>query len=79
MQAASVKTGEYRRVITDAQTAIDSAMHAMEQLRQASEFSKMLERMRSMIFNRDGTVGISLRSWALGVILPEGVRICLAL
>jgi exonuclease SbcC len=68
LQAASVKTGEYRRVITDAQTAIDSAMHAMEQLRQASEFSKMLERMRSMIFNRDGMVGISLRSWALGVI-----------
>src|SRR5215216_4433865 len=27
-----------------------------------------LERMRSMIFNRDGMVGISLRSWALGVI-----------
>src|SRR5918992_1491978 len=68
LQTASVKTGEYRRVITDAQVAIDSATHAMEQLRQASEFSKMLERMRSMIFNRDGMVGISLRSWALGVI-----------
>src|SRR5215213_9216848 len=68
LQTASVKTGEYRRVITDAQAAIDSAKHAMEQLRQASEFSKMLERMRSMIFNRDGMVGISLRSWALGVI-----------
>src|SRR5919106_1655371 len=68
LQTASVKTGEYRRVITDAQAAIDSATHAMEQLRQASEFSKMLERMRSMIFNRDGMVGISLRSWALGVI-----------
>ena len=68
LQTASVKTGEYGRVITDAQAAIDSAKHAMEQLRQASEFSKMLERMRSMIFNRDGMVGISLRSWALGVI-----------
>src|ERR687894_156193 len=68
LQTASVKTGEYRRVITDAQAAIDSAKHALEQLRQASEFSKMLERIRSMIFNRDGMVGISLRSWALGVI-----------
>ncbi len=68
LQTASVKTGEYRRVITDAQAAIDSAKHAMEQLRHASEFSKMLERIRSMIFNRDGMVGISLRSWALGVI-----------
>lgn len=68
LQTASVKTGEYRRVITDAQAAIDSAKHALEQLRQASEFSKMLERIRSMIFNRDGMVGISLRSLALGVI-----------
>jgi DNA repair protein SbcC/Rad50 len=68
LQTASIKTGEYRRVITDAQTAIDSAKHAMEQLRQASEFSKVLEKIRSVIFNRDGMVGISLRSWALGVI-----------
>jgi DNA repair protein SbcC/Rad50 len=68
LQIASVKTGEYRRVISDAQVAIDSANHAIDQLRQAGEFSKMLERVRSMIFNRDGMVGISLRSWALGVI-----------
>jgi DNA repair protein SbcC/Rad50 len=68
LQTASVKTGEYRRVLTDAQTAIDSAKHAMEQLRQASEFSTLLEKIRSVIFNRDGMVGISLRSWALGVI-----------
>jgi exonuclease SbcC len=68
LQTASVKTGEYRRVLTDAQTAIDSAKHAMEQLRQASEFSTVLEKIRSVIFNRDGMVGISLRSWALGVI-----------
>ena len=68
LQNASVKIGEYRRVITDAQIAIDSGKHAMEQLRQASEFSKVLEKIRSVIFNRDGIVGISLRSWALGVI-----------
>jgi DNA repair protein SbcC/Rad50 len=68
LQIASVKTGEYRRVLTDAQTAIDSAKHAMGQLRQASEFSTVLEKIRSVIFNRDGMVGTSLRSWALGVI-----------
>jgi DNA repair protein SbcC/Rad50 len=68
LQTASVKIGEYRRVITDAQIAIDSGKHAMEQLRQASEFSKVIEKIRSVIFNRDGIVGISLRSWALGVI-----------
>ena len=68
LQTTSVKTGEYRRVITDAQTAIVTAKHAMEQLRQASEFFTVLEKIRSVIFNRDGMVGISLRSWALGVI-----------
>ena len=68
LQNASAKTGEYRRVLSDAQAAIDSAKHAIDQLRQAYEFAKMLERIRSVIFNRDGMVGISLRSWALGVI-----------
>ncbi|MFL6479573.1 MAG: AAA family ATPase [Nitrososphaera sp.] len=68
LQNASARTGEYRRVLSDAQTAIDSAKHAIDQLRQAYEFAKMLERIRSVIFNRDGMVGISLRSWALGVI-----------
>ncbi|MDQ3848723.1 MAG: AAA family ATPase [Thermoproteota archaeon] len=68
LQNASAKTGEYRRVLSDAQAAIDSAKHAIDQLRRAYKFSKILERIRSMIFNRDGMVGISLRSWALGVI-----------
>ncbi|MFL6484134.1 MAG: AAA family ATPase [Nitrososphaera sp.] len=68
LQNASARTGEYRRVLSDAQTAIDSAKHAIDQLRQAYEFAKVLERIRSVIFNRDGKVGISLRSWALGVI-----------
>ncbi|MFL6511227.1 MAG: AAA family ATPase [Nitrososphaera sp.] len=68
LQNASARTGEYRRVLSDAQTAIDSAKHAIDQLRQAYEFAKVLERIRSVIFNRDGMVGISLRSWALGVI-----------
>ena len=68
LQTANVKIGEYQRALNDAQTAIGSAKNAMEQLRQASEFSTLLEKMRSVIFNRDGMVGISLRSWALGVI-----------
>src|SRR5919109_1092378 len=68
LQTASVKVGGYSRVLTDAQTAIDSAKHAMAQLLQVSELYTMLEKIRSVIFNRDGMVGISLRSWALGVI-----------
>ena len=46
LQTTSVKSGEYRRVITDAQTAIVTAKHAMEQLRQASEFFTVLEKIR---------------------------------
>lgn len=68
LQTISVKTGEYMRVVTDAEAAIVAAKHAMEQLRQASEFSTVMEKIRSVIFNRDGMVGISLRSWALKVI-----------
>ena len=69
LQTASVKTGEYGRVITDAQAAIDYC-----QACNGSSYDRRLnspqcwKEMRSMIFNRDGMVGISLRSWALGVI-----------
>jgi exonuclease SbcC len=55
-------------VIKDAQAAIDSAKQAIEQLQRASEFVRTVEKIRSLIFNRDGMVGISLRSWALSVI-----------
>jgi len=68
LQNATAKTGEYRRVIKDAQCAIDSNKRAIQQLRKAAEFAKTLDKIRSMIFNRDGMIGISLRSWALEVI-----------
>jgi DNA repair protein SbcC/Rad50 len=68
LQSVSVKTGEYGHVIADAQASIDSVKHAIKQLQRASEFSKVLERMRYMVFNRDGIVSISIRSWVLRVI-----------
>ena len=40
----------------------------IKQLQHASEFVRSLEKIRSHIFNRDGVVGISLRSWALQVV-----------
>ena len=60
--------GVYQKAIDDATHAIDSGRKAVEQLRTASEFVRTLEKIRSMIFNRDGMVGISLRSWALAVV-----------
>jgi exonuclease SbcC len=62
------KIGMHQRAIDDAKATIDSARKAIEQLKRASEFITTLDKIRSVIFNRDGMVGTSLRSWALGVI-----------
>ena len=62
------KVGVHQRAIDDHKNAIDSAKKAVDQLRSAAEFIRTLDKIRSVIFNRDGMVGISLRSWALEVI-----------
>jgi DNA repair protein SbcC/Rad50 len=62
------KVGVHQKAIDDARSAIDSGRKVIEQLQKASEFVRTLEKIRSVIFNRDGTVGTSLRSWALGVV-----------
>jgi exonuclease SbcC len=68
LEDANQKIGAYRHTIESATKEIDSARQAIGQLRQAAEFAKTLDKIRSMIFNRDGMVGMSLRSWALQVI-----------
>jgi exonuclease SbcC len=68
LQGTSAKIGAHQKTIDDARMAIDSAKKAIERLREASGFVKTLEKIRSHVFNRDGTVGMSLRSWALSVI-----------
>jgi exonuclease SbcC len=62
------KVGMHQKTIEDAKSAIDSGRKAIGQLQSASEFVRTLDKIRSVIFNRDGMVGTSLRSWALGVI-----------
>jgi DNA repair protein SbcC/Rad50 len=68
LQNANTKIGEYQKTVKDAQDAIDYAGRVITQLQEASGFVKNLDTIRSRIFNRDGVVGISLRSWALEVI-----------
>ena len=68
LQDINRKIGLHQKTIEDARGAIDSGRKAIEQLHMASEFIKTLDKIRSVIFNRDGMVGMSLRSWALGVI-----------
>lgn len=67
----SRKMGIHQNAIDDAKSAIDSGRKVLEQLLKAAEFVRMLEKIRSVIFNRDGMVGISLRTWALGVISQQ--------
>jgi exonuclease SbcC len=62
------KMGVYQKVIDDAKSSIDSGRKILDRLQKASGFVKTLDKIRSVIFNRDGMVGMSLRSWALGVI-----------
>jgi exonuclease SbcC len=68
LQDANRKIGGYQKTIGDAEVAIDSAKKTIVQLQEAAGFARMLENIRSQIFNRDGPIGTSLRSWAIKVI-----------
>jgi exonuclease SbcC len=68
MQDASSRLGAHQNAAKDAKAAIESDRKALFALGHAVELVCLLERIRSHVFNRDGTVGMSLRSWALAVI-----------
>ncbi|MGH9993241.1 MAG: AAA family ATPase, partial [Nitrososphaera sp.] len=68
LQEVNRRIGGYQKTIDDAKNAIDSARKSIAQLRDASIVAGILDRIRSNIFNRDGPIGTSLRSWAIKVI-----------
>lgn len=68
LEEINQRIGAYRHAILTTTEEIASARQATVKLRQAADFVKILEKIRSVIFNRDGMVGMSLRSWALEVI-----------
>jgi DNA repair protein SbcC/Rad50 len=68
LQDASARLGAHQKAADDLAAAIDSDRKALARLEQASEFVCLLERIRSLVYNRDGTVGMSLRSWALQTV-----------
>jgi len=68
LQAASTRLGAYQKTADDLKAAIELDKSAAEKLERATELVCTLERIRSNVYNRDGPVGISLRSWALSVI-----------
>jgi exonuclease SbcC len=68
LESVHKKIGGYQHTAEEARKVIDSSIKTIKQLQQASEFVKMLEKIRSAVFYRDGTVGKSIRSWAIKVI-----------
>jgi exonuclease SbcC len=68
LQDTNRRIGVYQKTISDALEAIESAKKNIEVLRGASEFVRVLEKIRSTIYNRDGPIATSLRSWAIKVI-----------
>lgn len=68
LESAHKKIGGYQHTVEEAIKVIDSSNKIIEQLRHASEFVKVLAKIRSAVFYRDGAVGKSIRSWAIKMI-----------
>lgn len=56
------------RTVSDLETEIIEFDGLISELHAASRFISDLEKIRSMVFNRDGVVSSSLRTWALNLI-----------
>ena len=68
LQDAHRRMGIYQKTASDAVQAIESGGITILELKEASEFVRILEKIRASVFNRDGPIGTSLRSWAIKVI-----------
>ena len=66
--AINTKIGATQRSVLDAKETIDTSNKILAELEHAAKYLNILEGIRSMVFNRDGFVGLSLRSWALKMI-----------
>lgn len=62
------KIGSYQKAIEDARNTVDSSKEIIIKLQSAAELTGQLDKIRSLVFNRDGLVGTSLRSWALKMV-----------
>jgi exonuclease SbcC len=62
------RIGEYRSKAEQAQEECKLLESAVKELDKAYEYVKILEKIRTSVYNRDGVVGTSLRTWALKTI-----------
>jgi exonuclease SbcC len=68
LQKVNEDKGRYQKAKEDAESAIKSFKQIADQLKDAYNFARLLEQIKSNVFNRDGPIGLSLRSWALQMI-----------
>lgn len=68
LQETNRRIGVHQKTISDARETVEAAGKNIVVLRDASEFVRVLEKIRSTVYNRDGPIGTSLRSWAIKVI-----------
>jgi DNA repair protein SbcC/Rad50 len=64
----TTKIGAAQRSIQEVTQTIDTSNRILIDLQHAAEYINKLDNIRSVVFNRDGHVGLSLRSWALKMI-----------
>src|SRR5919205_4232489 len=64
----NTKMGVTQRSIQEATETVDTSKRILAELEDASKYLSMIEKIRSSVFNRDGFVALSLRSWALKMI-----------
>jgi DNA repair protein SbcC/Rad50 len=64
----NIKIGSSQKSIQQATKFIDEFNKILTELEYAAKYIDILEKIRSTVFNRDGLVGLSLRSWALKTI-----------
>ena len=64
----NTRIGVTQRSVQEAKETIDTSKKILAELEDASKYLSMIENIRSSVFNRDGFVALSLRSWALKMI-----------
>jgi DNA repair protein SbcC/Rad50 len=64
----NTRIGVTHRSVQEAKETIDTSKKILAELEDASKYLSMIENIRSSVFNRDGFVALSLRSWALKMI-----------
>ena len=62
------KIGKFVEINEQASKEIESLANILEELKKAYLYANLLEKIRNGVYNRDGSVAMSLRSWALKMI-----------